>query len=128
MSLLFKPSYSRFKKLMRERPEDAADWSAIQSETLLLAECGGNLTTRRGDAIASVADDYWTKNSNAVRNHGAELYDAAKEKDFEAATRSYRAMIVSMKRGRGFFCAKQPTDHASQFRRKKWWYKKISAQ
>lgn len=95
MSLLFKPSYKRLKELMRESPKDAAGWRAIQSEALLLAESGGNLTARRDEAIGLGKDDYWMKNSKAVRKQGADLYNAAKEKNFEAATRSYRGLTTS---------------------------------
>ena len=94
MSLLFAPSYRRLKPLMRESPKNAAGWKAMQSEALLLAESGGNLTARRGDALGG-KDDYWTKNSNQVKKHGADLYSAAKKEDFEAATRSYRRMTDS---------------------------------
>lgn len=96
MSLLFKPSYRRLKLLMCESPEDAAGWKAIQAEALLLAESGGNLTTRRTSEV-SVRDgkEYWAKNSSEVRTLGAELYRSAKEKDFAAATRSYKSMTRS---------------------------------
>lgn len=96
MSLLFKPSYRRLKLLMREGPEDAAGWKAIQAEALLLAESGGNLTTRRASEV-SILDgkEYWAKNSSEVRTFGAELYRSAKEKDFAAATRSYKSMTTS---------------------------------
>ena len=94
MSLLFKPSYRRLKTLMRENPKDAAGWKVIQSEALLMAESGGNLTARSAESIG-VKDDYWIKTSREVRKHGADLYSAAKKKDFEAATRSYRNMTES---------------------------------
>ena len=96
MSLLFKPSYKRLKTLMRESPEDAAGWKAIQSEALLLAESGDNLTDRRPSEV-SVHDgkEYWAKSSIQVRRFGAELYHAAKEKDFAEATLSYKSMTKS---------------------------------
>lgn len=95
MSLLFKPSYRRLKSLMRESPKDATVWKAIQSEALLLAESGGNLTMRSGEAMIGQGDNSWTTNSKAVRNQGANLYNAAKEKDFETAIRSYKTMTDS---------------------------------
>ncbi len=96
MALLFKPSYIRLKTLMRESPKEAVGWKAIQAEALLLAESGSNLKDRRPSEV-SVRDgkEYWAKNSSEVQTFGAELYHAAKEKDFAAATRSYKSMTKS---------------------------------
>jgi hypothetical protein len=97
MFYLFKPSYRRLKALMGTEPEEAAAWKAIRAEALLLAESGGNLVARRPGGAVGIRDgkEYWKSNSLAVRNHGAELYNAAKKEDFAAAKLSYRAMTNS---------------------------------
>ena len=96
MSYLFAPSYRRLKSVMRSEPEDASDWDTMQSESLLLAESGGNLTRRRSsNAFNPKAQQSWPKNSTSVKKHAATLYRAAKERDFAAAKRSYLSMTES---------------------------------
>lgn len=96
MAYLFAPSYRRLKPLMRSEPTDTSGWKTIRSEALLLAESGGNLNSRRSsNGFNPDAQQNWPKNSAAVKKHGAELYRAAKDKDFKAVKRSYIAMTDS---------------------------------
>jgi hypothetical protein len=96
MSDLFASSYRRLKPVMRSEPKDASDWDTMQSEALLLAESGGNLTRRRSsNAFNPKAQQSWPENSTAVKKHAAALYRAAKSKDFAAAKRSYLSMTES---------------------------------
>ena len=104
MEHIFKPSYRRLKALMQEEPGDVAGWKGIRAEALLLAENGGHLAARRpSDGGIRDGVEYWRTNSGKVRNHGADLYRAAKEKDFDTATRSFRAMTNS--------CKGRPSEH-----------------
>ena len=96
MSYLFAPSYRRLKSIMRSEPKDASDWDTMQSEALLLAESGGNLTRRRSsNAFNPKAQQSWPENSTAVKKHATALYRATKNKDFAAAKRSYLSMTES---------------------------------
>lgn len=91
MEYVFQPTYKRLKVVMSKAPEDNAAWKAIKADSLSLAEAA-NLIIMRPPA-EDVED--WNKHSIAVRNHGKEFYTAARGKDFEAATKHYKAMLNS---------------------------------
>lgn len=96
MSYLFKPSYRRLKPLMLSAPTDSAGWDNMRSEALMLAECGGNLTRyRSSNGFNPDAQKNWPRNSADVKKHAAALYNAAKNKDFATAKRSYVSMTNS---------------------------------
>jgi hypothetical protein len=89
MEYVFQPTYLRLKQSMAAEPKENASWKAIKSDSLILAE-GGNLLLHRlpkDDAAA------WAEQSGSVRALGAELYQAAKKKDYAAARQSYEAML-----------------------------------
>jgi hypothetical protein len=90
MEYLFQPTYRRLKLSMASAPADNAGWKAIKADSLILAE-GGNLLLGRapdGDAAA------WDALSVAVRELGGQLYQAAKNKDFDTARGHYQAMLL----------------------------------
>jgi hypothetical protein len=90
MDGMFKGSYRRLKAAMVAEPKENPGWSVIRSEALLLAE-GGNLLLLRKPAKDT---DEWVKYSVASRDAGAELYKAAKAKDFTASKKAYETMLT----------------------------------
>jgi hypothetical protein len=89
MEGVFQGPYKRLKTAMAEEPKDNAGWKAIRSEALILAE-GGNLLLLRKPAKDA---EEWVKYSVATRDAGAELFKAAKAKDFAASKKAYKAML-----------------------------------
>ena len=89
MEGVFQGPYRRLKTAMAAEPKDNAGWKVIRSEALILAE-GGNLLLFR---VPEKDADEWTKFSTANRDAGADLFKAAKAKDFPAAKKAYEAMI-----------------------------------
>ena len=89
MEYVFEPAYKRLKASMAKAPADNKAWKSIKGDSLALAEAA-NLLLIRGPEEHR-AD--WGKLSVAVRSDGAAFYQAAKKRDFAAATKSYRAMI-----------------------------------
>ena len=74
MEYVFQPTYRRLKKSIAA---DEADWGAIKSDSLILAE-GGNLLLLRGPEKDR---DSWIELAQQVRKTGGDLYHAAKKKD-----------------------------------------------
>lgn len=91
MEYVFQPTYKRLKVTMAVKPESNAGWKAMKSDALILAESCNLLFPRTPDEDG--AD--WKKHSVASRTTGAELYQAARAKDFDKATGAYRLMIKS---------------------------------
>lgn len=91
MEYVFQPTYRRLKQSMAAAPADNAGWKAIKADSLTLAESCNLLFSRKPDEQG--AD--WVQHAIASRTHGAELYKAAKTKDFDGATTSYKAMLES---------------------------------
>lgn len=89
MEYVFQPTYRRLKASMASEPSDNADWKAVKSDSLILAESCNLLFVRLPDENASD----WTKHATASRTHGAALYRAARAKDFSTAADSYRLML-----------------------------------
>jgi hypothetical protein len=90
MEGVFQGPYRRLKTSMAAEPKDNAGWKAIRSEALILAE-GGNLLLLRKPVKDA---DEWAKYSAASRDAGAELFKAAKAKDFAASKKAYTAMLT----------------------------------
>ncbi len=89
MEYVFQPTYKRLKVTMAAAPADNSGWKAMKSDALILAESCNLLFARTPDEDA--AD--WKKHTVASRTKGAELYQAAKAKDFEKATTAYKSML-----------------------------------
>jgi len=89
MEGVFQGPYRRLKTSMAAEPKDNAGLKAIRSEALILAE-GGNLLLIRKPTKDT---DEWVKYSVASRDAGAELFKAAKAKDFAASKKAYEAML-----------------------------------
>jgi hypothetical protein len=89
MEGVFQGPYRRLKTGMAAEPKDVAGWKAIRSDALILAE-GGNLLLLRKPAKDA---DEWVKYSAASRDAGAELFKAAKAKDFAASKKAYETML-----------------------------------
>ena len=90
MEGVFQQPYRRLKQVMAAEPTDQQGWKTIQSESLILAE-GGNLLLVRN---LEVDADKWTEFSVAVREDGAQLFKAAKQKDFAGSKKAYEAMLT----------------------------------
>ena len=89
MEYVFQPTYLRLKASMVAVPADNKGWKALKSDALILAESCNLLFARKPDEHG----EDWTSHAMAAKTHGAELYKAAKEKNFEAATSAYKAML-----------------------------------
>lgn len=89
MEYVFQPTYKRLKASMAQPDKDNAIWKAIKSDGLILAESTNLLLHRLPEENAAA----WTKQSIAVRELGGMLYQAAREKDSDAAAKHYAAML-----------------------------------
>ena len=89
MEYVFQPTYRRLKAAMAEEPADNNAWKAIKADSLILAE-GGNLLLFR---TPEEDGDSWDEISVAVRESGAALYTAAREKNYESAREHYTTML-----------------------------------
>jgi hypothetical protein len=91
MEYFFQPTYQRLKPAMASAPTDNARWRSIKSDAMILAE-GGNLLQLRTPPRDPAK---WNTFSVAVRDTAAQLYKAARKKDFEASRKSYELMLES---------------------------------
>jgi hypothetical protein len=91
MEYVFQPTYLRLKQSMATAPADNKGWKAIKSDSLILAESCNLLYSRKPKEKA----EDWVKHATASKDNGAKLYNAAKAKDFTAATDAYKAMLES---------------------------------
>jgi len=89
MEYVFQPTYLRLKASMVATPTDNKGWKAVKSDSLILAESCNLLFARKPDEHG----EDWVKHATASKTHGAELYKAAREKNFEAATTAYTTML-----------------------------------
>jgi len=89
MEYVFQPTYRRLKDSMAEEPVDNKGWKAIKSDSLILAESCNLLFVRL--PAENAAD--WSKHAVASRTSGAELYQAARDKDFSKAGVAYKTML-----------------------------------
>lgn len=89
MEALFQGPYKRLKAGIVAEPKDNAGWKVIRSEALTMAEGSNGLLVRKPEKDA----DEWTKYSVASRDAAADVYKAAKAKDFPAARKAYEAML-----------------------------------
>lgn len=91
MEYVFQPTYKRLKVTMATQPENNSGWKAMKSDALILTESCNLLFPRTPDEDS----DDWKKFSVDSRTHGAELYQAARAKDFGKATNAYKMMLNS---------------------------------
>lgn len=89
MEALFQGPYRRLKAGMAAEPKDPAGWKVIRSEALTMTEGSNGLLVRKPEKDA----DEWSKYSVASRDAAAEVYKAARAKDFPAAKKAYEAML-----------------------------------
>jgi hypothetical protein len=89
MEYVFQPTYLRLKASMAAAPADNKGWKAVKSDSLILAESCNLLLARKPDERG----EDWVKHALTSKTHGAQLYKAAKEKNFEAATAAYKTML-----------------------------------
>lgn len=89
MEALFQGPYKRLKPAMAAEPKDAAGWKVIRSEALTLAEGSNGLLLRKPEKDA----DEWVKHSVAARDAAAEVYKAARAKEFGDAKKAYLTML-----------------------------------
>jgi hypothetical protein len=88
MEYVFQPTYQRLKASMAELSAEKANWGAIKSDALILAEAS-NLLGGRGE----FEDEVWLKHAAETRKAGASLYRAAKAKSIEQARAEYKSML-----------------------------------
>ena len=90
MEGVFQGTYRRLKPAMAAEPTDRQVWKTIRSESLILAEGGNLLLVRKPEKDVAK----WVEFSVAVRESGAQLYKAAKEKDFAGSKKAYELMLT----------------------------------
>lgn len=90
MEGIFQAPYRRLKVSMAKEPADNAGWKQLRSDTLILAEGCNLLLTRLPE---SDGED-WVTHSVASRDAGAEIYSAAKQKDFAKSRGAYEKMLT----------------------------------
>jgi hypothetical protein len=91
MEYVFQPAYLRLKQSMASAPADNKGWKAIKADSLTLAESCNLLFSRKPEEHG----EDWVRHAKASREQGASLYKAAKEKNFESATASWKSMLDS---------------------------------
>ena len=89
MEYVFQPTYQRLKTSMVAVPADNKGWKALKSDSLILAESCNLLFGRKPEEHA----EDWVKHAIAAKASGADLYKAAKNKEFEAATTAWKSML-----------------------------------
>ena len=89
MEYVFEPNYKRLRASMADAPQDKQTWKAIKGDALTLAECANLLLLRVPDEGAKD----WRQQSVAVRAHGAELYQAARQSNYDSAHKAFVAML-----------------------------------
>jgi hypothetical protein len=89
MEYVFQPTYRRLKGAMAEEPSDNQGWKKVKSDSLILAESCNLLFARLPEDSA----DDWARHSAASRDDGDALYQAARKKDFAAATTAWKGML-----------------------------------
>lgn len=89
MEYVFQPPYKRLRAAMASEPADNAAWKAIKSDSLILAEAGNLLLIRHPDEN----EDTWRSHAVEVRGLGGQFYQAARKKDYAAATQHWSAML-----------------------------------
>jgi len=90
MEGLFQAPYRRLKVSMAKEPGDNAGWKQLRSDTLILAE-GCNLLLTR---LPEKDGEDWVTHSVASRDAGAEVYSAAKQKDYAKSRSAYEKMLT----------------------------------
>ena len=88
MEYVFQPTYQRLKRSMADLSADQANWKAIKSDALILAESANLLIGR-----ATEGETLWQKHATETRQAGATLYLAAKAKDVEQSRAGYVSML-----------------------------------
>ena len=91
MEYVYEPAYKRLRTSMADEPADKQAWKGIKGDALTLAECANLLLSRAPDEDA----DTWRELSATVRGHGGDLYQAARQSDYAAASKAYKTMITS---------------------------------
>lgn len=89
MEYMYQPAFLRLKASMAAAPSDNMGWKAIKTDSLILAEAN-NLLLERGPQEDS-AD--WKAHAVRVREAGAELYGAAKAKEYDASHAAFLKML-----------------------------------
>ena len=90
MEYYFEPNYKLLKQNLAEAPQDKNAWKPVKAGGLILAEGGNLLLMRVPDEDAA----RWQKLSVEVRGAAAELYQAARDQDYEAARGHYTKMLT----------------------------------
>lgn len=91
MEYVFEPAWKRLQVTMASEPSDKTAWKAMKEDALTLAEVSNLLLHRAPDEKAGD----WKRLAVETRSAGADFYQAARKRDFPAATESYRVMLKS---------------------------------
>lgn len=90
MEAVFQGPYRRLKAAMAKEPANNQGWKTIRNETLILAEGSNLVLLRKPEKDA----EKWSEISIASRDAGAEMFKAAKKKDFAATRKAYELMLT----------------------------------
>jgi cytochrome c553 len=91
MEGMFQGPYRRLKSGIAAEPKDNAGWKVIRSESVALAEGSNLLLLRKPETGA----DKWVEYTVASRDAGAEVYKAAKKKNYAEAKKAYEKMLTA---------------------------------
>lgn len=89
MEYVFEPAWKRLQVTMASEPADKAGWKTMKEDALTLAEVSNLLLHRAPEEKAGE----WKKIAVESRSAGADFYQAARDRDFPAASESYRLML-----------------------------------
>jgi hypothetical protein len=82
MVALLQPNYKGLDRLLRQRPEDAANWSFARGQALLIAESGNLLMLRPPRTAGQAA---WFERAAELRGKATTLAKTIAAKDFDGA-------------------------------------------
>lgn len=94
MEYIYEPVHDRLKEAVKKEPADKKGWSALKSDSLILAESSILLADR---APAKEDPATWVKSSKTTYAGASALYQAARKKDFEGVKKGYAAMLDGCK-------------------------------
>ncbi len=91
MEYVFEPAWKRLQVTMASEPSDKKAWKVMKADALTLAEVTNLLLHR----FPEENTDDWVRLAVETRSAGSDFYQAARQKDFPSASKSYRLMLKS---------------------------------
>ncbi|CAN5331220.1 hypothetical protein BH11PLA2_BH11PLA2_01610 [soil metagenome] len=96
MNGLIEANFNGLTKTLKDKPAEAEAWQFARGQALLIAE-GGNLLMLRAPKTKP-AQENWLAKSQALRDAGVKLADAATKRDYLAARTAMAGLANSCNR------------------------------